>query len=685
MRKDFLIELGVEELPPKSLKRIGQDFLSNIKNELDLKALTYKEIKYYASPRRIAVQVLDLLEKQPDISSLKKGPYLAYAKDADGAWTKAALGWSKGLGINPEDGNILEDKKGQYLSFEVLSKGVNTKELLPEIIINSIKKIPSPRMMKWGNLKEEFIRPVHKIVALFGDEIIPFKLFNIDSGNISLGHRFLGKKEILINNASSYEEDLAKEFVIASFEKRSTLIKEDILKIANKYDAQSSYSESFLDEISSIVEFPTVLEAKFETKYLDLPQEILINTMESDQKYFPLYKNGKLIENFIFVSNINPKDKSNIINGNERVIRPRFSDAEFFVKEDLKTPLISKLEELKDVVYQTKLGSMYAKTIRIVELARYISSILDSSLISKVEEASFLAKCDLRTQAVFEFPETQGVMGMYYASRNGVSNDISLAIREQYYPRFAKDNLPSNLLSSIIALAEKIDTIVGILGINQIPKGDKDPFALRRAALGINRILIENKINLNLLETLEFSIKSYKGILENQNILSDSLSFIQKRLVSYYQDKFISQDIINAVLETNSNDIILDCDNKIYAIDRFKKLGKIQSIVALNKRISNILNKADISFKEIESNLFENEFETSLYKEVLVLKSLDINSSYDTRLDNLSNILSSLDNFFENTFINSEDIKIRENRLSLLNECRTLFLAIADFSLIQAD
>ncbi|MEH8045677.1 glycine--tRNA ligase subunit beta [Gallibacterium anatis] len=688
MTKTFLAEIGTEELPPKALKKLAVAFKDNVEQELTQAGLAFDAVEWFASPRRLAVKVLGLAEAQPSKEVEKRGPAVAAAFDAEGKPTKAAEGWAKGCGISVDQAERLVTDKGEWLVHRAVIEGQPTKNLLLGIISNALAKLPIPKTMRWGDKSEQFVRPVHTVTLLFGDELIEGDILGVASGRTIRGHRFLGQQEFTIDNADQYPQLLAeKGSVIADFEQRKTIIRQDAEKAAAKIGGVADIEDDLLDEVTSLVEFPVVMTAKFEERFLAVPAEALVYTMKGDQKYFPIYdQNGKLLPNFIFVSNINPQDQSSVIEGNEKVVRPRLSDAEFFFKTDLKQRLEDNLPRLKTVLFQQQLGTLFDKTERIEKLSGEIAAQIGAD-VAKAERAGLLSKCDLMTNMVFEFTDTQGVMGMHYARHDGEDEEVAVALNEQYMPRFAGDELPHSLVACSVALADKFDTLVGIFGIGQHPKGDKDPFALRRAALGVLRIIVEKNLPLDLVDLAQKAAALYGDKLSNANVVEDVVDFILGRFRAWYQEEGISVDVIQAVLACRPTKPA-DFDARVKAVNHFRTLDAAQALAAANKRVQNILSKVDGVLPEnIDLSLCCEPQEINLAERVLELQRelqpLFEKGDYQTVLSRLADLRESVDSFFDNVMVNAEDEKLRQNRLALLKNLRDLFFKIADISLLQ--
>lgn len=496
MAKNFLIELGTEELPPTQLRTLAEAFASNFESELKSASLTHQGVKWYASPRRLALKISDLAEGQADKVVEKRGPAISVAFDADGNPTKAAQGWARGNGITAEQADRLKTDKGEWLLFKQEVKGKPVQELVVGLAAKALANLPIAKPMRWGNKETQFIRPVKTLTILLGDELIQGDILGVASGRTIRGHRFMGEAEFTIDNADQYPVILEERGkVMVDYEARKTIILADAKKAAQAVGGIADLDDDLVEEVTSLVEWPVVLTASFEQEFLNVPSEALVYTMKGDQKYFPVYdENKNLLPKFIFVSNIESKDPRQVIEGNEKVVRPRLADAEFFFNTDRKRPLIDRLPELETAIFQKQLGTIKDKTDRIVLLAGHIAKHIGAD-VEKSTRAALLAKCDLMTSMVFEFTDTQGVMGMHYARHDGEDEEVAIALNEQYMPRFAGDDLPSSGISSAVSMADKLDTIVGIFGIGKAPKGS-DPFALRRASLGVLRIIVEKWLQL---------------------------------------------------------------------------------------------------------------------------------------------------------------------------------------------
>ena len=685
--QNFLVEIGTEELPPKALKTLATSFADNVEAELNQAGLTFDKIEWFAAPRRLAVKVLNLATQQPSKEIEKRGPAVSAAFDAEGKPTKAAEGWARGCGITVEQAERIATDKGEWLVHRAKIEGQPTKNLLNDIVANALAKLPIPKPMRWADKTVQFIRPVHTVTMLLGDELIEGEILGVASARTIRGHRFLGEKEFEIQHADQYPQLLReKGSVVADFNERKAEILAKSQAKATALGGVADIEESLLEEVASLVEYPNVLAAKFEERFLAVPAEALVYTMKGDQKYFPIYdKDGKLLPHFIFVSNINPEDPTAIIEGNEKVVRPRLTDAEFFFKTDLKQKLVDRLPRLETVLFQQQLGTLKDKTDRIEQLAGEIAKQIGADE-AKAKRAGLLSKCDLMTNMVFEFTDTQGVMGMHYARHDGEDEEVAVALNEQYMPRFAGDELPKSLVASAVALADKFDTLTGIFGIGQAPKGSADPFALRRAALGALRIIVEKNLPLDLEDLVKKSAVLFGDKLTNQNVVADVVDFMLGRFRAWYQDEGIAVDVIQAVLARRPTRPA-DFDARVRAVSHFRTLDSAEALAAANKRVANILAKAEDDIGTIDVALCVEPAEQVLAQSVLSLakevQPLIAQGEYTAVLDKLAGLRQPVDNFFDNVMVNAEDAKLRQNRLAILNTLQGLFLQVADISLLQ--
>lgn len=685
--QNFLVEIGTEELPPKALKTLATSFADNVEAELNQAGLSFDKIEWFAAPRRLAVKVLNLATQQPSKEIEKRGPAVSAAFDAEGKPTKAAEGWARGCGITVDQAERIATDKGEWLVHRAKIEGQPTKNLLNDIVANALAKLPIPKPMRWADKTVQFIRPVHTVTMLLGDELIEGEILGVASARTIRGHRFLGEKEFEIQHADQYPQLLReKGSVVADFNERKAEILAKSQAKATALGGVADIEESLLEEVTSLVEYPNVLAAKFEERFLAVPSEALVYTMKGDQKYFPIYdKDGKLLPHFIFVSNINPEDPTAIIEGNEKVVRPRLTDAEFFFKTDLKQKLVDRLPRLETVLFQQQLGTLKDKTDRIEQLAGEIAKQIGADEV-KAKRAGLLSKCDLMTNMVFEFTDTQGVMGMHYARHDGEDEEVAVALNEQYMPRFAGDELPKSLVASAVALADKFDTLTGIFGIGQAPKGSADPFALRRAALGALRIIVEKNLPLDLEDLVKKSVALFGDKLTNQNVVADVVDFMLGRFRAWYQDEGIAVDVIQAVLARRPTRPA-DFDARVRAVSHFRTLDSAEALAAANKRVSNILAKADAAIGEINLTVCVEPAEKALAEAVLALRTevqpLIAKGDYTAVLDKLANLRAPVDSFFDNVMVNAEDPALRQNRLAILNTLQGLFLQVADISVLQ--
>jgi len=685
--ENLLVEIGTEELPPKSLRKLAEAFAANLTAELESLELAHQGVSWYASPRRLGLQIKALDAKQKDKEVEKRGPATKAAFDAEGNPTKAAMGWARGCGIEVKDAQTLETDKGAWLLHIAKVAGQETKLLMADAISKALAKLPIPKPMRWGANKTQFIRPVHTVTILLGNELIEGEILGKQVSNQLQGHRFHHPEKISINHADDVFNVLKSAYVIADYEQRKAQIRAQIEDAAKAVNAVVAMDEDLLEEVTSLVEWPVTLTATFEEAFLDVPAEALIYTMKDDQKYFPLLdQNGKLLNKFLFVSNIESKDPSVVISGNEKVVRPRLADAQFFFETDKKKTLESRLESLDSVLFQKQLGTLKDKSQRISELAGYIAEQLgaDKALAAR---AGLLSKTDLMTEMVMEFTDVQGVMGMHYARHDGEAEDVAVAQNEQYMPRFAGDNLPTSLISCAVAIADKFDTLVGIFGIGQAPKGDKDPFALRRAAIGALRIMVEKQLPLDILDLVAKSQTLFGEKLTNLNVSTDVFEFMLGRFRAWYQDEGIEVDVIQAVLARRPTKPV-DFDRRVKAVSHFRTLDAAESLAAANKRVSNILAKNNITTQgDVDQSLLSDDAEkvlaTQVAKFATDLAPLYSDGNYQEALSQLAGIRDSVDNFFDNVMVMADDEAVKQNRLALLSQLSGLFLEIADISVLQ--
>lgn len=687
MAKEFLIELGTEELPPKQLRTLAEAFAANFSAELAAAELTHDGVKWFATPRRLALKVTNLAEKQADKVLEKRGPAVSVAFDAEGNPTKAAQGWARGNGITVEQADRLKTEQGEWLLFKQEVKGQAAKAIVVELAAKALANLPIAKPMRWGDKETQFIRPVKTLTMLLGDELIEGEILGVASARTIRGHRFMGEKEFTIDSAQQYPDILEQRGkVIADYETRKATIIAGAQQAAQQVGGIAELDDDLVEEVTALVEWPVVLTAKFEEKFLNVPSEALVYTMKGDQKYFPVYDaNKQLLPNFIFVTNIESKEPRHVIEGNEKVVRPRLADAEFFFNTDLKSKLIDRLPQLETAIFQQKLGTIKDKTDRITELAGYIAEQIGAD-VTQAKRAGLLAKCDLMTSMVFEFTDTQGVMGMHYARHDGEPEAVALAMNEQYMPRFAGDQLPSDGVSSALAMADKLDTIVGIFGIGQAPKGS-DPFALRRASLGVLRIIVEYGYKLDLVDLVAKAKSLFGDRLTNEAVEHDVIEFMLGRFRAWYQDEGFSVDVIQAVLARRPTKPA-DFDQRVKAVSHFRELEAAEALAAANKRVGNILAKfAGQLPAEVDLALLQEPAEKALAQEVAVmseaLEPVFASGDYQQALGQLASLREPVDAFFDNVMVMADDEALKQNRLTLLNDLRNLFLQIADISLLQ--
>ena len=687
-KETLLIELGTEELPPKSLKTLAAAFFDGIKLGLENHELTFDEIKWFATPRRLAVKVNGLIDKQSDKVVEKRGPAVNVAFDAEGNPSKAAQGWARSNGISVEEADLLVTEKGEWLLYKATVKGKAVTELVADIVTKSLNKLPIAKPMRWGSERIQFIRPVHTLTMMYGATVIEGAALGVSSSNVVQGHRFHHKALVTVDHADNYEALMHKAFVEVDYQTRQEKIIAQIEAVEAKQSVKAIVDKDLLDEVTALVEWPVTLVGTFDEEFLNVPAEPLIYSMKDHQKYFPATDSaGNLINKFIFVSNIESKDPQQVIFGNEKVIRPRLADAEFFFKTDKKQTLESRLESLETVLFQKQLGTLKAKSERIASLSEYIAETLNENT-ADAYRAGLLSKTDLLSDMVQEFPQVQGTMGKYYAIHDGESESIAKALEDQYKPRYAGDTLPEANIGCAVAIADKIDSLVGIFGINQPPKGDKDPFALRRAAIGVIRIVIEKQLNIDLNDLIAKSIALFGDKLSNDNTAENVIDFVMGRFKAFYQEQGIAVDIIQAVLAKKPT-APLDFDKRIQAVSHFSTLEAAQTLAAANKRVGNILAKFKGElYSEFKNELVEAEAESKLaitYSEISIkLKPLLENKDYQAALTELAGLKAPIDNFFDNVMVMSDDEAVKVNRLTLLNEIRGSFFAIADISVLQS-
>jgi glycyl-tRNA synthetase beta chain len=685
MKQTLLIELLTEELPPKALERLSTVFANEVSIELREQELADEDsiCTPFATPRRLALIITNVASQQADRVIERKGPAVAAGVDAEGKPSKALEGFMRGAGVTFEQLQRSNDNKTEYFVARLEKKGQPLDVYLADIITQALKKLPVPKLMRWGDSDHQFVRPVHGLVMLHGDRIVPGEVLGLQSGRLTSGHRFLHTGEIQVASADSYEETMTNGKVIASFEKRRTRIDEYLKAKAHALNARINPSDGLLDEVTALVEWPVVYVGEFEKEYLEVPQECLILTMQQNQKYFPLLDiDGKLLNKFLIVSNMQVDNPKHIIDGNQRVVRPRLADARFFFNQDLKQTLESRVAKLDNVVYHNKLGTQLQRVERIITLAGAIAHQLNAEK-SVAGLAARLAKADLTTDMVGEFPELQGIMGRYYALHDGENQVVADAIAAHYHPRFSGDTLPQGAVACAVALADKLDTLVGIYGIGLVPTGDKDPFGLRRHALGVLRILIETPLALPLDTLLQLSKDSFTAVKLSGRVVADVHGFMLDRLRGYLRERDFSPDEIEAVVCQNPTriDHVIP---RLEAVCAFRKLPEAAALAAANKRIQNILKKTAIIEADIQYELLQEGTECVLYVQVQaiapIVEARMENQDYAAALTLLASTRTAVDEFFDKVMVMAEDPSVRNNRLALLKKLGDLMNQVADIS-----
>jgi glycyl-tRNA synthetase beta chain len=686
--RDLLIEIGTEELPPKALANLSLAFENGLREGLEKAGLTWSHVRRFATPRRLAVLIDNLPLRQPDRALERRGPALSAAFGPDGHPTKAAEGFARSCGVTVADLQKEETDKGAWLVHLNHEPGAATAGLIPGIVDQALAGLPIPKRMRWGNRDDQFVRPVHWAILLFGDEVIPATIMGVATGRDTRGHRFHHPQPIRMTSPADYARQLADEGkVIADFAERRDRVRIQAETVAAELGGSAVIKLELLDEVTALVEWPVALAGNFERRFLDVPAEALISTMQDNQRYFPVVDGqGRLLPHFITITNLESRDPAQVRAGNERVIRPRFSDAEFFWNQDRRQPLAARMETLKHVVFQQRLGTMDEKSGRVAQLARFIAGTTHGDA-DGADRAARLAKCDLMTQMVQEFPELQGIMGRYYALHDQESPEVAQALEEHYLPRFAGDRLPATATGRIVALADRLDTLIGIFAIGQAPSGAKDPFALRRAALGVLRILIEGGLELDLLALLERAATSFDLAIRAEHAVDTVFDFIMDRLRSYYLDQGIRPDTFEAVLDCRPTRP-LDFDRRVRAVNAFRELPEAVALAAANKRIRNILRKVDATLPfEVRPDLLIEDAEQALAGRLVELSSevtplMEV-GLYSEALNRLARLREPVDAFFDQVLVMAEDAAVRDNRIALLNELGSLFLRVADFSRLQ--
>ena len=686
-REDLLIELGTEELPPKALRALRDAFAAGVAQELTASRLDFGTITAYATPRRLAVKVTDVLAQQPDQVEEKLGPALAAAFTPEGTPTQAALGFARGCGVEVAALEQLGEGKRARLIYRMLRPGKPTAALLPTLVSRALDGLPIPKRMRWGANRHEFVRPVHWLVLLFGTEIVPGEVLGVAAGRHSRGHRFHAPAPIPLTCPADYPDCLETAFVLADFDRRRARIEAGVTAAAAASGGEAILDPALLDEVTALTEWPVPLVGSFEKRFLDVPAEALIASMKGHQKYFPVQDtDGRLLNRFITLANLESRDPAQVIDGNERVIRPRLTDAAFFFEQDCKQPLADRFERLRSVTFQVELGSLADKTERVIALAGWIAERIGADP-ALARRAALLSKCDLMTDMVGEFDELQGIMGAHYARRDGEPEEVALALREQYLPAFARDALPTTLTGCVLGLADRIDTLVGIFGIGQPPTGSKDPFGLRRAAIGVLRILIERSLELDLRLTLDQARAGYGSLKQEP---ADAVrTYILERLRAVYEDQNIPAEVFLAVMARDPA-TLPDFDRRVRAVDHFRRLPEAAALAAAQKRVANILAKsqADATPADVDPALLQEPAEQALF-EALAAKRAETGPllrqrDYMAVLAALAALRAPVDAFFDAVLVNAEDPALRANRLALLAQLRALFWEVADIAQLPA-
>lgn len=686
----LLIELGTEELPPKALKKLSAAFSSGIEQGLKKAGFDIGELESFAAPRRLALLIKDVASSQPERNVERKGPSLKAAYDAEGKPTKAVLGFAKSCGVDVAALQQEETDKGVWLVFKAKEKGQALADLIEDIINQSLSRLPVPKRMRWGDSDVEFVRPVHWLVLMHGEQVIDAQILGLRSSAITFGHRFHSPGEITLNKADDYQALLrSKGFVIASFEERKQSIKQQVIDTVKQLGGEAVLDDDLLEEVTALNEWPVAVAGEFEEMYLQVPSEALIKTMQDNQKYFPVKDaSGNLKNYFVTISNIDSKSPEKVKAGNERVVRPRLSDAKFFWEQDQKQPLASFNSALEKVVFQEKLGSVADKTRRVAKLAESIANQLnvnaDYANIDYVKRAALLSKCDLMTDMVAEFASLQGVMGKRYAQVAGEPDEVAAALDEQYKPRGASDETAATASGQILSISDKLDTLVGIFAIGQKPTGEKDPYALRRASLGILRTIIERQLELDLKQLIAGSAKLLADKVDASKVEQDVFDYILERLRAYYLDRNVSADVFDAVSALSPSSP-LDFDKRIKAVSAFRQLAEAESLAAANKRVGNILKKSTVDkTATVNESLLSEEAEKTLYTALTalsqVVEPLFDSGDYETALSQLSSLRDPVDAFFDSVMVMADDEAVKNNRIALLNTMNQLFLRAADLS-----
>ena len=688
MAKEIFLEIGSEEIPAGFLPKAMADLERMIRKELETARLEFGEVKAFATPRRLALSVSNVAEDQPTLRTEAMGPAKQIAFDSDGNPTKAAIGFARGQGVDVTALKTVKTDKGEYLFLEKEEPGRPTAELLKEVLPRLVAGLSFKKSMRWENQEVRFARPMHWIVALYGGEVIPFSHGNLTSGNLSRGHRFMAPQEFAVTGVADWLDGCRKHFVTADHNERKSTIREQVEATAKAEGGKAAIDERLLEEVTYLVEDPTPLCGTFEEKYLQLPPELLVTSMREHQRYFTIEdSNGKLLNKFITVSNTRPEDKQVVINGNEKVIRARLSDAMFFWEEDQKVKLESNLETLKNVIYQAKLGSSFEKVERFTQIARALAERFDPAAVALTERAAQLAKCDLESKMVYEFPELQGIMGREYSRIEGEDPRVSVAIFEHYLPTEAGGTLPSDNIGAFVSIADKIDTICGCFGVGLIPTGSADPYALRRSAIGVLNIILDRGYQISIPELVEQSLSLLEAKLTRPRaeIQAEVVEFIRLRLANMLTGRDISTDVVDAVL-TARFDQPGDAVARVEALAALKGAADFEPLAVAFKRVGNII-KGGVD-NDVQAELFEADCERALADAIDSARQAVADQveqgDYAAALQTIAGLREPVDAFFDGVMVMAEDDRIKANRLALLTQVAALFADIADFTRIAA-
>ena len=696
MTEELLLEIGTEEIPAAFMPGILSSFKEMMEKEFVSKRIGFEKINTFGTPRRLILMAYGVFEKQEDLEFTKMGPAKNIAYDAEGNPTKAAIGFARGQGIDAGDLVIAKTEKGEYISVEKKEIGVETETLLPEMLEKVITSIPCPKSMRWADFEVRFARPVHWIVSLFGGKKIPISMGNIKSGDETRGHRFMAPASFKVTGISSYLEEIRKAYVIIDPDERKKIIQQKIIELAAEAGGVPDLDEDLLNEVSQIIESPFPVLCRFDDEYLKLPKEVILTPMKKHQKYFPvLDKEGKPLSAFIAVNNTDTKDPKVVISGHERVLRARLADAEFFYVEDQKKSLVKMAEELKNVLFQTKLGTSYEKVMRFQALGLFIADLLGKAGQKElIERAAFLCKADLVSEMVGEFATLQGVMGREYARISGEPKEVAEAIFEHYLPRFAEDKLPLSDIGAVVSIADKLDTITGCFSIGLIPTGTADPYALRRQCLGIVNIILDKKYVLSLKQSIKKAVALIGDKIERpaEEITEDVLGFFRGRLSNLFISRGFSHDVVEAILSLGIDDMA-DIASRIDALQQMKKEPDFEPLATAFKRVVNIITGKLSEHIDPDLNpdkaLFEQQEENRLFDKYAEIKDqvkdLMAKKSYIEALKMIASIRETVDSFFDNVLVMAEDKKIMQNRLALLCGVNSLFTDFADFSKISSE